>query len=549
MSGSPIRKPTTLHELESWEDRHGAKYARLFYYCVDAEIVVLGNVDPRQGLVTGARAKIVELLGPTAFIVKLMNPPTHMGSCFVTLHKQKRRMNLGKNTIERFQFPAVLAFCLTFHRFQGQTILSPARVHLTRIWEHGQLYVTVSRFARLEDMHYLSLDVDLLNKGGIFSCFKCCPAEFNVKLKQKKLSEMRARSQRWCEIYLQQATLTAVERNILRSELNSFLALQSTAEQDAILDSAVLVKRLHSNPLVARYLADVQQRRERHLILQDIEESRYVKNEMVVRVLTYMKYGKQRLLLRNMGEPYRLFGESEVQARTRHETITSPIVQDIANEIACGGSVTVMHVGAHLPLLGVAQTSSILERVRQMDAWTLQNEDMQHIIQLLIEKTTIDHTLPLHGQCHVVGSQLHWGAAYGVGGPPYATANSVIGPKPRSVPQLHVLLPPAVVQDDEDLFDLRPGKARTVARKKARAMREGITFDKMEVDTTDDEESKSQPSDSDVSGVDENVRACGERTDSAGSASGEWDNALNADDADVYYEISKDGTTPVLRFE
>ena len=165
LSGSPIRNQRTLHELEVWENRHGAKYAKQFYYCVDAEIVIIGNVDPRNGLVTGARGKIVELLGATAFIVQLANPAAHMGSSFVTLHKQKQTINLGKNAVQRYQFPAMLAFCLTFHRFQGQTIMSPARVHLTRIWEHGQLYVTVSRFRRLEDMHYLSLDFDLLKQG------------------------------------------------------------------------------------------------------------------------------------------------------------------------------------------------------------------------------------------------------------------------------------------------------------------------------------------------------------------------------------------------
>ena len=121
LSGSPIRSATTLHELESWETRHGAKYAKQFYYCVGAEIVVLGNIDPRQGLVTGARAKIVELLGPTAFIVQLARPPTHMGSCCVTLHKRKQKMSLGKNVIQRYQFPAILAFSLTFHRFQGHS--------------------------------------------------------------------------------------------------------------------------------------------------------------------------------------------------------------------------------------------------------------------------------------------------------------------------------------------------------------------------------------------------------------------------------------------
>ena len=164
-SGSPIKDATLLADLESYERRHGAKFAKHFYYSEGAEIVLLRNVDPKQGLVTGARATIVEILGPNAFIIKLAKPPPHMGSPYVTLHKQKYPMSLGKNYVQRYQFPAILAWCLTFHRFQGQTIATPARVHFIKTWEHGQLYVTVSRFTRVEDMHYLSLDLALVRQG------------------------------------------------------------------------------------------------------------------------------------------------------------------------------------------------------------------------------------------------------------------------------------------------------------------------------------------------------------------------------------------------
>ena len=96
---------------------------------------------------------------------------------------------------------------------------------------------------------------------------------------------------------------------------------------------------------------------------------------------------------------------------------------------------------------------------------------MQLVLQLLIERTTVNDTLPSNGQCHIVGNQLRWGGAPGVGGPPYAEVQSSIGAMPRAIVAERVVLPPVVVRSDQNLFDLDVGpEDAKVQRKRARAI-------------------------------------------------------------------------------
>jgi ATP-dependent DNA helicase PIF1 len=66
---------------------------------------------------------------------------------------QTRRM-FKKGTARYTQMPLKLAWALTIHKAQGQTIDGPVWVDLgNRVWSGGQTYVALSRVRRLEQLH------------------------------------------------------------------------------------------------------------------------------------------------------------------------------------------------------------------------------------------------------------------------------------------------------------------------------------------------------------------------------------------------------------
>ena len=68
-----------------------------------------------------------------------------------------RNQGLISSTAKLIQFPIVLAWAVTVHKFQGQTVKSPQRVgiDLRSVFEAAQAYVMLSRVQELEQLYIL----------------------------------------------------------------------------------------------------------------------------------------------------------------------------------------------------------------------------------------------------------------------------------------------------------------------------------------------------------------------------------------------------------
>merc|ERR1711888_407817 len=68
-----------------------------------------------------------------------------------------RQQGLISSTAKLIQFPLVLAWAVTVHKFQGQTVKSPQKVviDLKSVFEAAQAYVMASRVQELEQLYIL----------------------------------------------------------------------------------------------------------------------------------------------------------------------------------------------------------------------------------------------------------------------------------------------------------------------------------------------------------------------------------------------------------
>ena len=61
------------------------------------------------------------------------------------------------------QFPLLLAYAITIHRSQGQTLSQASIVLDSRIWEKSQSYVALSRLQSLDGLNLLEFDPNVFN--------------------------------------------------------------------------------------------------------------------------------------------------------------------------------------------------------------------------------------------------------------------------------------------------------------------------------------------------------------------------------------------------
>merc|ERR1712240_681045 len=151
---------------------------------IEAKVMIIHNIDTADGLTNGQMGKLVKIVKTTTgevdkLIIKLNDPKpgqknrssnqnllSKFPNCVVIervnyQYSLRKKSGEGGATANVIQFPLKLAFAITSHKIQGQTIHSPAKVvlDLNSIFEDAQANVMLSRVQQLDQVYILdSLD-------------------------------------------------------------------------------------------------------------------------------------------------------------------------------------------------------------------------------------------------------------------------------------------------------------------------------------------------------------------------------------------------------
>ena len=122
---------------------------------VGARVIVCANLNPR--IVNGTIGEITELSDDEVVIDvdgihSSVRRHTWEFPVWKWDHKRKTMVKTGDACFT--QMPVKLAWAMTIHKAQGQTVNGPLRVDLgSGVWSGGQTYVALSRVRRLEQLH------------------------------------------------------------------------------------------------------------------------------------------------------------------------------------------------------------------------------------------------------------------------------------------------------------------------------------------------------------------------------------------------------------
>lgn len=110
---------------------------------VHSPIMLLRNINPAEGLCNGTRLMVVKLLPNMIHAAVLTG--AYAGKRVMI---PKVRMSDTRNphyTLVRLQFPVRLNFAMTINKSQGQSFTHVAIFLRRPVFDHGQMYVAVSR--------------------------------------------------------------------------------------------------------------------------------------------------------------------------------------------------------------------------------------------------------------------------------------------------------------------------------------------------------------------------------------------------------------------
>ncbi len=166
-----FKKTLELFDTES-------RYLRRLELCKDAQVMLIANISPEEGLVNGSRGVIVDFCKSTDLpIVQFLNGI---------------KMTIGSHTwaiedyefVLRSQIPLRLAYACTTHSAQGATLDSALVDIGSGIFEYGQAYVALSRARSLDALYVYDFEP---------TAFKAHPRvkEFHSKLKVVKMDDSK----------------------------------------------------------------------------------------------------------------------------------------------------------------------------------------------------------------------------------------------------------------------------------------------------------------------------------------------------------------------
>lgn len=145
----PIQNPSGLTERNAIDqaDKSG-RYDPSLILRIGAQVMVTANLDLENGIANGTRG-VVRELAPNWVKISLKNG---------TVYKvRKFTFETAHPKIGRKQMPLILAWAITIHKSQGQT-LDFAEIDLgSRIFANGQAYVALSRVKSLDGLYIKSL--------------------------------------------------------------------------------------------------------------------------------------------------------------------------------------------------------------------------------------------------------------------------------------------------------------------------------------------------------------------------------------------------------
>ena len=140
----PVKNPSGLTEQRAIDeaDKSG-RYDPSLTLRIGAQVMITANLDVEKGIANGTRG-VVRELSPNSVKISLKDG---------TMYKvRKFTFETAHSKIGRKQIPLILAWAITIHKSQGQTI-DYAEIDLgTRIFANGQAYVALSRVRSLEGL-------------------------------------------------------------------------------------------------------------------------------------------------------------------------------------------------------------------------------------------------------------------------------------------------------------------------------------------------------------------------------------------------------------
>lgn len=137
-----------LKNVSSWSN--GPQTLKLK---INAQVVLLRNIDFNAGLVNGSRGVVVGFNNDGGPVVRFINGATrYIQRCAWTLEEH------GVTLATRQQFPLNLAWALTIHKSQGMT-LDCVHVDLSNCRQPGMAYVALSRCKTMASLTVSGLTV------------------------------------------------------------------------------------------------------------------------------------------------------------------------------------------------------------------------------------------------------------------------------------------------------------------------------------------------------------------------------------------------------